>query len=252
LPADRTQSSLVQLLARPIAHRGLHACGASGPVENSIGAAEAAVAAGFGIECDVRLSQDGEVMVFHDDRLDRLTDATGYLADVDAAALARLRLRGTRDQVPTLAALLATVDGRVPLVIEMKSMADRNAELAARTLALIETYPGPVAVESFDTDLVAYCLDHRPLHVCVGLVGPAESGPDAAPALLSACDFVSWSIADLARFVEGHAACLRTTWTIRTKADLELARKCDAQIVFEGASVEQLLRAERNVNANDK
>jgi glycerophosphoryl diester phosphodiesterase len=61
------------LVARPIAHRGLHDL-SRGLVENSIGAARAAVAHGYGIECDLRLSRDGKVFVFHDDSLERLTN----------------------------------------------------------------------------------------------------------------------------------------------------------------------------------
>ena len=64
------------LTERPIAHRGLHDA-ASGVIENTLQAAEAAIAGGFAIECDIRISADGEVFVFHDDTLDRLTDATG-------------------------------------------------------------------------------------------------------------------------------------------------------------------------------
>ena len=63
--------ALARLLAAPIAHRGLHACGAPGPVENSLSAAQAAIAAGYGIECDVQLSGDDEAIVFHDARLER-------------------------------------------------------------------------------------------------------------------------------------------------------------------------------------
>ena len=68
------------LTARPIAHRGVHDA-AKGLAENSIGAAEAAIAGGFAIECDVQLSRDGEAMVFHDDNLRRLTRARGALAE---------------------------------------------------------------------------------------------------------------------------------------------------------------------------
>ena len=80
-----------------------------GPVENSIGAAEAAIAAGYGIECDIQLSRDGEAMVFHDARLERLTRGSGRIADYDAAALGKLTLRDSCDQIPTLAMFLAAI-----------------------------------------------------------------------------------------------------------------------------------------------
>ena len=56
------------LTARPIAHRGLHDCGAGRAVENSVSAARAAIAQAFAIECDVQLSKDGEAIVFHEEK----------------------------------------------------------------------------------------------------------------------------------------------------------------------------------------
>ena len=64
------------LVARPIAHRGLHAK-SKGIIENTEGAFAAAIKGNYAIECDVQLTADGEAMVFHDDDLDRLTEAKG-------------------------------------------------------------------------------------------------------------------------------------------------------------------------------
>ena len=173
--------SLARLLARPIAHRGLHACGEPGPVENSISAAQAAIAAGYGIECDIQLSRDGEAMVFHDAGLGRLTGRDGDLAAHDVADLAAMPLRDGPDHIPTLAGFLAVIDGRVPLVIEVKAEGDGDMRLADRALALVADYPGIVALESFDPAVVLHC--RRAGASCpVGLVGPlaADDAPDAA------------------------------------------------------------------------
>jgi glycerophosphoryl diester phosphodiesterase len=79
------------LTERPIAHRGLHDA-ASGVIENTLQAAEAAIAGGFAIECDLQISADGELFVFHDDTLDRLTDARGALIEMSAEAIRKARL----------------------------------------------------------------------------------------------------------------------------------------------------------------
>ena len=71
-------------LERPIAHRALHDLAAGRP-ENSRAAISAAVAAGYGVEIDLQLSSDGVAMVFHDERLERLTGARGLLGARDAA-----------------------------------------------------------------------------------------------------------------------------------------------------------------------
>ena len=217
---------ITRLVARPIAHRGLHACGGDGPVENSLSAALAAVKRGFAIECDVRLSRDGEAMVFHDDRLARLTGAPGVLADHDAAALSALRLARTPDRIPTLAAFLAAVDGRVPVFIEMKGVgnAARDAVLAERVLVVIDGATTLLALESFDPFLVDRCAAAP----CpVGLVGPGAGVPPPRRV-----DFVSWSIDDLPP--NGHPGLPLTTWTVRTREQETLARANGAQIVFEG------------------
>ena len=86
-------SDLSWLVERPIAHRGLHDA-ARGVAENSILAARAAIDAGYAIECDVQLSKDGEAVVFHDDRLDRLTGASGQVKEQSVERLAQLTSAG--------------------------------------------------------------------------------------------------------------------------------------------------------------
>ena len=109
-PASRR---LAWLIERPIAHRGLHDL-SSGIVENTASAFAAAIGHGYAIECDLQLCADGEAMVFHDARLDRLTDATGPVIGRTADALRQVNLRGTADRILTLPALLHQVKGAVP------------------------------------------------------------------------------------------------------------------------------------------
>ena len=62
------------LFPNPVAHRGLHDR-ASGVIENSASAFEAAIIAGFAIECDVQLTSDGVPVIFHDNDMKRRTQA---------------------------------------------------------------------------------------------------------------------------------------------------------------------------------
>ena len=224
-------AQLAELFARPIAHRGLHACGGAagsglGLVENTIAAAVAAIAGGYGIECDVQLSGDGEAFVFHDDDLERLTGESGRFGGCAAAEIAALTL-GDGSPIPTLAAFLAAIGGRTPLVIEVKS--DGDMRLADAVLAQVRDYAGMVAIESFDPAVVARCRDA----LCpIGLVGPGSEPTD--PAALSRCDFLSWDIDQLATAAASHPHLPRSTWTVRTPAQLATARAEGAQIVFEG------------------
>src|SRR3982074_2937030 len=86
------------LTARPVAHRGLHDA-ARGMIENMPGAAQAAVAGNFSIECDIQLTGDGEAMVHHDDALGRLTEGSGALLDKTAAELKAVKINNTPERM---------------------------------------------------------------------------------------------------------------------------------------------------------
>jgi glycerophosphoryl diester phosphodiesterase len=144
------------LVARPIAHRGLHARG-KGIIENTAGAFEAAIKGNYAIECDVQLTADGEAIVFHDDGLERLAEAKGPVKALTTKALQNVKLKATSDRMQTLAELLEQVDGRATLVIELKSLWDGSDALAKRSLQVLESYDGPYCLMSFDPDVIA-CL----------------------------------------------------------------------------------------------
>ena len=130
------------------AHRGLQ-YGSVFP-ENSLLAFAAALEIRAGIECDLRLTADGEILVFHDADAWRMCASPLVIGHSSAADLARLRLG--EHPIPMLASLLALVAGRVPLLLEVKVDGDiwRWIPALRRDLA---TYDGPVGVMSFDARL---------------------------------------------------------------------------------------------------
>jgi len=155
------------LRTHDIAHRGLW-----GPdiPENSLAAASAAVDGGFGIECDVRLSRDGTVIVFHDADTERMTGQAGRIAQLATHEIAARPFLGSGERIPTLAELLARIAGRVPLLIELKT--DTLAQTAPLCLAVrrvLEGYRGPVAVMGFNPEVARWFATHAP-KVVRGLV----------------------------------------------------------------------------------
>ena len=142
------------------AHRGLHTPDRSVP-ENSLAAFKAAAAAGYGMELDVQLSKDGQVVVFHDDTLDRVTGAHGRVDALDWAELQTLPLCGTEHRIPLFSQVLEAVDGATPLIVELKS-GPRNRQLCQKTLALLRGYRGAFCVESFDPTIVAWFRRNAP------------------------------------------------------------------------------------------
>src|ERR1700757_169776 len=118
------------------------------------GAARAAIAGNFAIECDIQLTLDGEAMVHHDDELGRLTEGSGALLTKTAAELQAVRFKGTDERMMMLADLCDLVAGRVPLVIEVKSHFDGDRRLVKRMAEVLSSYSGPAAGMSFDPDQV--------------------------------------------------------------------------------------------------
>ena len=128
------------------AHRGLHGEGAA---ENSLSAFRRAVEEGFGVELDVRLSGDGELVVFHDSTLKRMTGVDKKVDELTLAELRELRLASTDDTVPTLREVFDLVDGKIPLLIERKEKTGES-DVTEKLLSELEGYAGPYIVESFN------------------------------------------------------------------------------------------------------
>ena len=128
------------------AHRGLHD---ATKAENSMSAFAAAKEAGFGIELDVRLSKDGELIVFHDPTLERVCGQEGRVIDYTAEELSKISLSGTEDGIPKFSDVLKLIDGAVPLLIEIK-MDVGESGVAEKLVEVIEGYKGDYIVESFN------------------------------------------------------------------------------------------------------
>ncbi|MFA8440964.1 glycerophosphodiester phosphodiesterase family protein [Yoonia sp.] len=239
--------------ARPITHRALHDRKA-GRVENSVKSIQAALDAGYGIEIDVQLSSDGHAMVFHDDRLDRLTAETGPVRARTRAALEDIALTDDGGTIQSLETVLGMVAGQVPLLIEIKdqdgAMGPDVGALEAATCAALENYAGDVALMSFNPHAVAVCAKLAP-HIPRGIVTssyqavfwpevPAETRdilrdiPDYDR--VGAC-FISHEATDLDRprvaELKAQGASI-FTWTIRSAAAEAEARRIVDNVTFEG------------------
>jgi glycerophosphoryl diester phosphodiesterase len=165
-----------RLFAPMIAHRGLWSPG--GAPENSLGAFQAACAAGYSIELDVQLTADGEAVVFHDAKLDRMTGVEGRLADHTADDLGKMRLNGTDETIPTLAETLTLVGHRAMVNIEIKIPLGEVGPLERRVHEVLIDHNGPVSVIGFNPYSHAWFADHYP-GVLRGLNSYSYKGPDA-------------------------------------------------------------------------
>ena len=238
------QAKVAWLSGWTYAHRGLH--GANVP-ENSLAAFSAAIGKGLGIECDVQRSSDGQAIVFHDWDLDRLTGEAGPAGGYSAAQLNRIVLNGSRENIPTLAQVLALVDGRAPLLIEVKSRNHRRVNaicLAVRRV--LEGYRGHHAVMSFDPRVSHWFAVHSP-HTVRGLVVTEENGRTLIGRLRRRLavwhakpDFLAYDIRDLpGTFPEAQRkrGLPVLTWTVRSGELRERAAQYADAPIAEGAGL---------------
>ncbi|TNE37428.1 MAG: glycerophosphodiester phosphodiesterase [Alphaproteobacteria bacterium] len=152
---------LTWIKTRPIAHRGLHDV-KKGIIENTPAAFEAAIAAGYPIELDLQLTSDHEAMVFHDDKLDRLTTSAGKLYRHSSTELRKLTISGSTATMPTFAEFLELVNGRVPILIELKNKTGVAGPLEQRTRDLLQTYKGEAAVQCFAPQSMGWFAENMP------------------------------------------------------------------------------------------
>ena len=235
------------LTARPIAHRGLHDA-ARGAIENTPSAFRAAIDAGYGIECDLQISADGEAMVHHDDALGRLTDGAGRLDAMTAAALRRIAFKLTADRMLTLGELCDLVAGRCLLLIELKGRFAGDTRLAARTADVLAATSAPVAAMSFDPGLMAALRGLAP-KLALGLVGMRRDAGAPVTAKMSALRYARQTLAARPQFLAYRVQDLTSappliarnllrwpvlTWTVRSNQDRARAARHADQIIFEG------------------
>ncbi len=228
------------------AHRGLW--NAERP-ENSLAAFKAAVDAGYGMELDLHLTTDNVLVVFHDDTLDRMCGVSGRPENCSLAELRKLRLKGTEHGIPTFDEVLEVVNGKAPLIVELK--ADKRLdELCSHARARLQTYDGPYCIESFHPLAVRWFRKNAPevirgqlaygLHLnqkgkkihmldvfIASLIGNALGRPD----------FIAYDEASDQNLPMGLMRLLRPTlvaWTVRSPERMKQLRKTYDLQIFEG------------------
>lgn len=151
-------SANMDLLVTDYAHRGLHD---DSVPENSLAAYSNAIDSGYGIEIDVQLSSNGEIFVFHDSTATRMCGVDKKISEMTAEEIKSLSLLNSDEHIPTLAEVLSLVDGKVPLLIEIKYYAQTKklCELLAEAL---DVYYGSFAIQSFDPRILRYFKKYRP------------------------------------------------------------------------------------------
>lgn len=227
------------------AHRGLHDGNHEVP-ENSLNAFRRAVEAGYGMELDVQLTKDGRLVVHHDGNLKRVCGVDRSIRDMTYEELCAVSLPdGSR--VPLFQEVLDLVNGRAPLIVEVKHYGSPSANAAA-TLEHLRGYAGPYCVESFNPIAMRYFKKNAPDIVrgqlaMGGRRNPAEIGAVSFFALknllvncISRPHFIAYSVPNdrslSMLLMKRLFHPLLAAWTIRGQETLEesLARGYDLPI----------------------
>ncbi len=243
-PGRVTQAQRDMVYGISFAHRGLHTPDKSIP-ENSLMAFRAAVAAGYGIELDIQLSRDSNVVVFHDDTLSRVTGKSGRVDDYLLAQLKKFHLCGTNEQIPLLTEVLGVVDGRVPMIIELKT-GPRNNELCEKAMQILDKYEGVYCIESFDPRIVAWFKKHRPSILRGQLSDNSKSFKEQPKIqaialgnlftnILARPQFIAYGGGKKTVFVKlaEYMGALKIRWTVRPDCDTEQIKEDSDAVIFE-------------------
>ena len=226
-----------------VAHRGLHHSTVGVP-ENSMAAFRRAVERGHAIELDVHVTADNKLVVFHDEKLERMCGVPGLIESWTLADLKKLRLLGTEEQIPTLDEVLELVNGQVPLLIEIKNYKRENiGRLEKILVARLDKYQGRFILESFNPEVLVWLHRHAPRFIR-GQLGDGESenlfykfySDHLLYNPLSKPDFIAFYHKKIDHKL--RMACKKKGlplfgWTIRNQEDLaRAARLCDG-IIYE-------------------
>ncbi len=230
------------------AHRGLHG---GGVPENSLAAFDLACENGYGMELDVHITADDKLCVFHDGTLKRMCGVEGKVEEKTVSELRELRLADTDQYIPTFDEVLELVNGRAPLIVEVKGE-KVNTRVCELTAAALDNYKGEYCIESFNPKYVAWFKKHRP-NVIRGQLSAKMKNKNAKTAVklrnfflrhmllnfMSRPDFLAYAINDrdvcsfrISRAMGGYPV----GWTARDEKMMECSKGEFKAVIFENVS----------------
>lgn len=132
-----------------VAHRG----GADLGPENTLSTISRGIEAGADmVEIDVHLTLDNQLVVCHDETVDRTTNGHGLIGEMTLAEIKQLRIKDTDEQMPTLAEVLDATKDRCPVLLEIKKRRDQYVGIESKVVEMLRQYEmeDQVVVQSFN------------------------------------------------------------------------------------------------------
>jgi glycerophosphoryl diester phosphodiesterase len=226
------------LTKSPLAHRGLHDDNEQ-VFENSLTSFQLAIDNGYGIECDLHIDRNGVPIVFHDDALNRVTNFKGDVREFTTGELAKIKLSGTNDHIPSLQEMFDLVKGQVPILLELKGRRGKDEGFVKAVVDMVNAYDGNAVMMSFDhwliEDMDKYCGD-----IPFGLTAEGtDHRYDVHMNLYKKhpFDFMSYYVGDLpckiAQELREEKNMPILTWAPRTKEEQAISEQYADQMTFE-------------------
>ncbi len=228
------------LVEKYVAHRGLHD---NQSAENSLSAFEKAIEKGYVIELDVQQISDGTVVVFHDSSLSRMTGQDGYVRYLTKEDLKSCFLGGTKETIPTFEETLKLINGRTPVIVEIKNNS-KPGKLESQVLEMLRKYKGEFAIMAFNPYILKWFKDNAP-EILRGQLSSFFKNEKLSflkkfilkKLMLNSVaqpNFIAYNAQNLPnRFVRKYNTLPLLAWTIRSQEEyMRVVKYCD-NIIFE-------------------
>ncbi len=222
------------------AHRGLHN---DEIPENSMTAFMMAAANDFAIELDIHLTADGELVVFHDNTLERMCGVQARVEEQTLAELKQLFLKNTDEKIPTFKEVLTAIDGRIPIMVEFKCPFNDYEKLCRAADKLLSSYKGKYCIESFNPLIPAWYRRNRK-DIMRGQLAMSSKGKGIIPHISNAFllnflvrpDFVSYeqkNSQNLSFKIQKILGAFPVGWTFKSKSELIAKKEEYSSFIFE-------------------
>ncbi len=242
MPSRKYRKRLEKYNGMYITHRGLYD-NENGVPENSLLAFKKAVEKGYGIEFDIRLTKDKEVVVFHDSSILRMCGADKKVYDLTLEELKEYNLLSTNEKIPTLKEFLGTVGKDTMLFVEVKTDGYAPLEIFSKAREILKDYKGEYCVQSFDPRILRCYKKNQP-EIIRGQLATGDYNRGFLIGILSCllANFISRPhyiayryphrknvFFKISKLLGGYAQ----GWTVQTKKELEEAKRYYKIFIFE-------------------
>ena len=238
------------IVEQPIAHRGFF--NYTDAPENTIAAFKRAIEMHYAIELDVQIIADGTPVVFHDSELSRLTHKDGYVSNLKQEDLKNYKIGKSEQTIPTLKEVLEAVNGKSPILLEVKNNSLKPQDDCQKIYEVIKDYNGEIAIQSFNPYALEWFANNAPQYKR-GLLSSLwrkknkDVEPDTPKSFLTRIatshlwlfkrakpDFLNYEIRDLPnRFARKHKNIPLLCWVAYNQAEYTEGMKKSDNIIFQ-------------------